>query len=87
MLLEAEFWVAVGFFLFVGVLVYYGIPKKMLDALDRRTARIKVELDDDVLTISGERKTEREERKKAEPVHQVSVIRNQASGESGIRDQ
>jgi F-type H+-transporting ATPase subunit b len=46
MLLEAEFWVAVGFFLFVGVLVYYGIPKKMLDALDRRTARIKVELDD-----------------------------------------
>jgi F-type H+-transporting ATPase subunit b len=46
MLLEAEFWVAVGFFLFVGVLVYYGIPKKMLDALDRRTARIKIELDD-----------------------------------------
>jgi F-type H+-transporting ATPase subunit b len=46
MLLEAEFWVAVGFFLFVGVLVYYGIPKKMLDALDRRAARIKAELDD-----------------------------------------
>jgi F-type H+-transporting ATPase subunit b len=46
MLLEAEFWVAVGFFLFIGVLVYYGIPKKMVDALDQRGARIKAELDD-----------------------------------------
>ncbi|HEV2957743.1 MAG TPA: ATP F0F1 synthase subunit B [Xanthobacteraceae bacterium] len=46
MLLEAEFWVAVGFFLFIGVLVYYGIPKKMIDALDSRGARIKAELDD-----------------------------------------
>ena len=46
MLLEAEFWVAVGFFLFIGVLVYYGIPQKMIDALDQRGARIKAELDD-----------------------------------------
>jgi F-type H+-transporting ATPase subunit b len=45
-LLEAEFWVAVGFFLFVGVLVYFGIPQKMLAALDSRGARIKAELDD-----------------------------------------
>jgi F-type H+-transporting ATPase subunit b len=45
-LLEAEFWVAVGFFLFVGVLVYFGIPRKMLAALDSRGARIKAELDD-----------------------------------------
>jgi F-type H+-transporting ATPase subunit b len=46
MLLEAEFWVAVGFFLFIGVLAYYGIPQKMLAALDGRSARIKSELDD-----------------------------------------
>jgi F-type H+-transporting ATPase subunit b len=45
MLLEAEFWVAVGFFAFVGVLVYYGVPKMTLDALDKRGARIKSELD------------------------------------------
>jgi len=45
-LLEAEFWVAVGFFLFGGVLVYFGIPQKMLAALDSRGARIKAELDD-----------------------------------------
>jgi F-type H+-transporting ATPase subunit b len=46
MVWEAEFWVAVGFFLFIGVLVYYGVPKMMLDALDKRTARIKAELDE-----------------------------------------
>jgi F-type H+-transporting ATPase subunit b len=46
MLLEAEFWVALGFFIFIGVLFYYGIPKKMIDALDSRGARIKAELDD-----------------------------------------
>jgi F-type H+-transporting ATPase subunit b len=46
MIWEAEFWVAVGFFLFIGVLVYYGVPKMMLDALDKRTTRIKAELDE-----------------------------------------
>jgi F-type H+-transporting ATPase subunit b len=46
MSLEPEFWVALGFFLFIGVLVYFGIPQKMLAALDSRGARIKAELDD-----------------------------------------
>jgi F-type H+-transporting ATPase subunit b len=46
MSLEPEFWVALGFFLFVGVLAYFGIPQKMLAALDSRGARIKAELDD-----------------------------------------
>jgi F-type H+-transporting ATPase subunit b len=46
MLLEAEFWVAVGFILFVGVLFYFGVPKMALDALDKRSARIKAELDE-----------------------------------------
>jgi F-type H+-transporting ATPase subunit b len=46
MLLEAEFWVAVGFVLFVGVLFYFGVPKMMLDVLDKRSARIKAELDE-----------------------------------------
>ena len=46
MLLEAEFWVALGFFLFIGVLAYFGVPQKMLAALDSRGERIKAELDD-----------------------------------------
>jgi F-type H+-transporting ATPase subunit b len=45
MLMEAEFWVAVGFVIFVGVLVYFNVPRQMISALDQRGARIKAELD------------------------------------------
>lgn len=48
MLQEAEFWVAVGFFLFIGGLVYLGVPKTILSSLDQRRARIKSELDEAV---------------------------------------
>jgi F-type H+-transporting ATPase subunit b len=41
-----EFWVAVAFILFVGVLIYFGTHKMALDALDQRAARIKAELDE-----------------------------------------
>jgi F-type H+-transporting ATPase subunit b len=43
---EAEFWVAVAFFAFVGVLVYFRVHKLLVDGLDQRTARIKAELDE-----------------------------------------
>jgi F-type H+-transporting ATPase subunit b len=43
---EPEFWVAVAFVLFLGVLVYAGAHKKILDALDQRGVRIKAELDE-----------------------------------------
>ena len=46
MLAEPEFWVAVGFVLFVAVLAYYGVPALMLGALDQRATRIKTELDE-----------------------------------------
>jgi F-type H+-transporting ATPase subunit b len=43
---EPEFWVAVAFVLFLGVLLYAGAHKKILDALDQRGVRIKAELDE-----------------------------------------
>lgn len=46
MLQEAEFWVAVAFLLFVGVLIYTGAHTKIFSALDNRSARIKSELDE-----------------------------------------
>ncbi|MGP0092554.1 MAG: ATP F0F1 synthase subunit B [Xanthobacteraceae bacterium] len=45
-MLEPEFWVAVAFFIFVGILMYVGVHRKLLAALDQRQARIKAELDD-----------------------------------------
>ena len=43
---EPEFWVAVAFVIFVGVLIYVGVPKMMIEALDDRGARVKAELDE-----------------------------------------
>jgi F-type H+-transporting ATPase subunit b len=46
MIKEPEFWVAVAFVLFIGVLIYVGAHKKITEALDHRSARIKAELDE-----------------------------------------
>ena len=43
---EPEFWVAVSFFLFIGVLVYLGVHKKAASALDARALRIRKELEE-----------------------------------------
>lgn len=43
---SAELWVAVGFVLFLGILVYAGVPGKILGALDIRSAKIKAELEE-----------------------------------------
>jgi F-type H+-transporting ATPase subunit b len=46
MLYEAEFWVAVAFVIFVGVMIYFGVNKVIIGALDQRAARIRAELDE-----------------------------------------
>jgi F-type H+-transporting ATPase subunit b len=46
MLAEAETWVAVAFVIFVGVLVYFGVHKLLVNALDQRAGRIRGELDE-----------------------------------------
>jgi F-type H+-transporting ATPase subunit b len=43
---ESEFWVAVSFVIFIGVLVYLGIHKKVVSALDARALRISKELEE-----------------------------------------
>ena len=43
---ESEFWVAVSFVIFIGVLVYLGIHKKVASALDARVLRISKELEE-----------------------------------------
>jgi F-type H+-transporting ATPase subunit b len=43
---EAEFWVAVAFVIFVGILIYVGVPKMLTNALDDRAKRVRTELDE-----------------------------------------
>jgi F-type H+-transporting ATPase subunit b len=42
----AEFWVAVAFLVFVGILLYYRVPRLIAKALDERAAAIRRELDE-----------------------------------------
>jgi F-type H+-transporting ATPase subunit b len=42
----AEFWVAVAFFVFLGILLYYRVPKLIAKALDDRADAIRRELDE-----------------------------------------
>lgn len=44
MLQNAEFWVAVAFVIFWGIMFYYGVPGKVLNQLDSRGKRISDEL-------------------------------------------
>src|SRR3954469_3196496 len=46
MFAEPEFWVAVAFVIFLGILVYAGVPKMLLTALDDRGKRVQAELDE-----------------------------------------
>src|SRR6266480_222408 len=46
MLFEPEFWVAVAFFILMGLFAYLGVHRTVLQTLDRRSERIKAELDD-----------------------------------------
>jgi F-type H+-transporting ATPase subunit b len=43
---DAEIWVAVSFFLFLGVLIYMGVPRKLVRTLDSRTEAIARELEE-----------------------------------------
>lgn len=43
---EPETWVAIAFVIFVGLMIYLGVHKTLANALDKRAARIKEELDE-----------------------------------------
>src|SRR5919199_2719886 len=46
MLANVEFWEVVAFVLFLGLLVYVGVPRMLMAALDERGQRIRAELEE-----------------------------------------
>src|SRR5499427_1785954 len=43
---EAEFWVAIAFVIFIGVLGYFGVHRRLVKGIDDRRDRIRAELDE-----------------------------------------
>jgi F-type H+-transporting ATPase subunit b len=46
MSIDATFWVSISFFMFLGVLIYFKVPQKVISALDESIDSIKNEIDD-----------------------------------------
>ena len=46
MIIDATFWVAISFFIFIGVLIYFKIPSKIVNILNKNISEIKIEVDD-----------------------------------------
>ena len=46
MIIDATFWVAVSFVIFVGILFYFKIPQKVIDLLNKMIIDIKNEIDE-----------------------------------------
>jgi F-type H+-transporting ATPase subunit b len=85
LLASAEFWVAVSFFLFLGLVVYLGAHKKVAAALDARAARIAKELDEAKrLRLEAEKVLEDYRRKQGDAVKEAQAIVDLAAKEAEI---
>ena len=46
MIIDATFWVAVSFFIFIGILIYFKVPQKINNSLTDQIIKIKKELNE-----------------------------------------
>jgi F-type H+-transporting ATPase subunit b len=82
---EPEFWVAVSFFLFVGLLLYLGVHKKLAAVLDNRAAMIAKELAEAKrLREEAEKVLADYKRKQGDAVNEAHGIINLATKEAEI---
>ena len=44
MTIDATFWVTISFFIFLGILVYFKIPKKIKESLEQNIYNIKTQI-------------------------------------------
>ena len=80
-----EFWVAASFFLFLGLLSYFGVHKKLAAVLDDRAERIATELDEAKrLREEADKVLADYRRKQAEAVKETEAIVAQAAKEAEI---
>jgi F-type H+-transporting ATPase subunit b len=74
-MINAEFWVAVAFAVFVALAIYMGLHRSIVDMLDQRSARIKAELDEALRLKDEAQKLLAEYRRKHEEAeHEAEAI-------------
>jgi F-type H+-transporting ATPase subunit b len=81
--LDAEFWVAVAFVVFLGVLIYFGAHGTMVKFVDQRRDRIKTELDEALrLKEEAQALLAQYQRKQREAVAEAAAIIAGATAEA-----
>ncbi|MFO7477776.1 MAG: ATP F0F1 synthase subunit B [Methyloceanibacter sp.] len=85
LLATAELWVAVSFFLFVGLVIYFGAHKKVAVWLDARAERIAKDLAEaERLRVEADKVLADYRRKQADAVKEAQAIIDLASREAEI---
>jgi len=75
MSINAEFWVAIAFLIFVALMFYLRVHHSVFDALDQRSARIRAELDEALrLRQEAEKLVEEYRRKHQEADREAEAI-------------
>ncbi len=79
----AEFWVAVAFLIFVGILAYLGVHRRLVKSLDERRDRIKTEIEEARrLKAEAEALFATYQRKQHEAEHEAQAIIASAKAEA-----
>jgi F-type H+-transporting ATPase subunit b len=83
MIIDATFWVAISFIIFIGVLIYFKIPEKISDTLSENINKIRVEVDDaEKLKDESKNILSEHEKKISNAKTEVKIILNAASDEA-----
>src|SRR5215510_6570230 len=83
MTINAEFWVAIAFLIFVGLMIYIGVHRSVFDALDQRSARIRAELDEALrLKEEAQKLVEEYRRKHQDAAREAEAILTTAKTEA-----
>ena len=83
MIIDATFWVAVSFFIFVGVLIYFKIPLKLSNLLNESIDTIKNEVDEaEKLKELSKNILSEHEKKIGNAKAEVKTMLDEAAGEA-----
>ena len=83
MIIDATFWVAISFFIFLGVLIYFKIPLKVINALNESISSIKNEVNN-AETLKDESKNilSEYEKKISNAKNEIKLMLNAATEEA-----
>ena len=83
MTIDATFWVTISFFIFLGMLIYFKIPKKIKETLEQNILKIKSQINEaEKLKEDAKDMLTEHERKISNSKNEVRVMINKASEEA-----